>query len=69
MESSIFDKRVVRRNIERGLITQQDYLDHLAGLPDTTDLSEPVEEQLYPEDELEDEHAEESGEATSAEMA
>ena len=53
MDPSIFDKRVVRRNIRKGLITQQDYLDHLSGLEDRSDACEPVEEQLYPKDEEE----------------
>ena len=68
MDSSIFDKRVVRRNIEKGLITQQDYLDHLAGLEDKDDSCDSVEEQLYPEDEAETEHAEAGADASSTEM-
>lgn len=55
MDSSVFDKRVVRRNIEKGLITQQQYLEHLSGLNDLSEQCEPVEESLYPEEETEPE--------------
>ena len=53
MDEFMFDKRVVRRNIERGLITQQDYINYLKNLGDTSSQCEPVEETLYPNGETE----------------
>jgi hypothetical protein len=53
MDEFMFDKRVVRRNIERGLITQQDYINHLERLQDTSSKCEPVEETLYSDGEVE----------------
>jgi hypothetical protein len=54
MDPSIFDKRVVRRNIRKGIITQQQYVDYIKGLDDKVDDCEPVEEQLYLKDEPEE---------------
>lgn len=68
MDTSIFDKRVVRRNMEKGLITQQDYLEYLKGLEDKNEECEPVEERLYPKDETEEEQKEESPDAPPMEM-
>jgi len=51
MNSFLFDKRVVRRNIEKGIITQQDYLAYLEGLENTEENCDLVEEKLYVSDE------------------
>ena len=50
MDSFLFDKRVVRKNIEKGLITQQEYVAYLEGLEDVGTNSQPVEETLYADD-------------------
>jgi hypothetical protein len=62
MDSNIFDKRVVRRNIEKGLITQQDYLNYLKNLQDMTGGCDSVEERLYPGDNDMDESDEDADE-------
>ena len=54
MDSFIFDRRVVRRNIEKGFITQQEYLDHIKNLPDMAEQCEQVEESLYPDEKEEE---------------
>ena len=55
MDTKLFDKRVVRRNIDRGLVSQKDYDAYLKGLGDVEDECEPVEVSLYPSDEEEEE--------------
>jgi hypothetical protein len=47
MDSKVFDKRTVKRNITNGLITKDDYDKFIASLPDGTSMSEPVHEKLY----------------------
>jgi hypothetical protein len=61
MDSNIFDKRVVRRNIEKGVISQQDYLKYLNELEDNAGNCDVVEEELYPRDEPKSENDEASG--------
>ena len=64
MDPKLFDKRVVRRNIDKNLISRKDYDKWLAGLDDMEDECEPVEVSLFPSDEEEEEK---EGEEASAE--
>lgn len=36
MDNRLFDKRVIRRNLDKGAITLKDYQKHIEGLPDAT---------------------------------
>lgn len=56
MDSKLFDKRVVMRNISKRLISRQDYEKHLKGLADLTEQSESIDISLYGDDK-EDEEA------------
>ncbi len=51
MDSKLFDKRTVKRNITNGLITREDYEKYISSLPDTASMAEPVQEKLYGESE------------------
>jgi hypothetical protein len=48
MNDKLFDKRVARRNIDQGLVSQKDYDNYLSNLPDLTDKSALVDVSLYP---------------------
>jgi hypothetical protein len=42
----MFDKRVFKRNIRRGIIAREDYKKFVAGLPDVTDqIADPSEDE------------------------
>ncbi len=42
----LVDKRLVRRHLTTGLITQDTFDKHLSGLPDVVGSSEPIEAEL-----------------------
>jgi len=44
LSPSLFDRRIVERNIKRGLITRKDYEKFLKSLPDVADKIMPPEE-------------------------
>lgn len=48
----LFDTRVVKRNIGKGIVTQKEYDARLAALPDSTENSELVRTRLGEEDSL-----------------
>ena len=48
----ILDKRIIERNIEKGLVTQDEYQQHLSTLPDRDGSFERVE--VAPESSQED---------------
>ena len=42
-DEKLMDIRLIRRNLETGELTQKALDDHLAGLPDVTEASAPLE--------------------------
>lgn len=46
----LFDRRVVERNIKKGLVTTKDYEKHLKGLADATAKLAPKDEPLVTDD-------------------
>jgi hypothetical protein len=56
-EAMLVDKRIVERNINKGLISKEDYRAHLASLQDRADAVELVSIEP-PEDEAEESAAE-----------
>lgn len=62
----LFDRRVVERNIEKGLITRDEYKAYLEGLDDVEDNAGVIEAEfeagLFEDDEEDDEEAEDAGE-------
>lgn len=42
----VLDKRILERNLKKGLITDKELKDHLAKLPDVTERAEPIKVQL-----------------------
>ena len=46
MDLKNFDKRIVGRNIKKGIISQKDYQDHLSSLEDLEDKSEVINIQI-----------------------
>ena len=54
----MFDKRVLDRNVRKGVIDRGDYADYLKSLPDVSDNVAPLEE---PEDEAAEKAAEGEG--------
>ena len=55
MDPQLMDKRIVERNIEKGLITREEYEEYCAKLPDLVRECEEVEVSLYPSDDDEEE--------------
>ncbi len=57
IEAMLVDKRIVERNISKGLISKEDYRAHLASLKDLTDAVElvSIETEEDQEDQVEDE--------------
>lgn len=47
----LFDKRVVERNIKKGLITREEYEKYLSALPDVSDQAEVIQARLGSEEE------------------
>jgi hypothetical protein len=54
MNLKLLDKRVVMRNIEKGVLTQADYQQHLQDLEDLTDQCEEMEVSLFGNDKEEE---------------
>ena len=52
----IVDKRVVERNIKKGLLSREDFDKHLSALPDVADQAETVQARLgeEPDDDEDD---------------
>lgn len=46
IDESMFDTRVVERNMRRGLITQKDYQEYLESLEDNEDNAAPIESEF-----------------------
>ena len=46
LENKIIDKRVVRRNVRKGLLDEKDYDRYLKSLPDVADQAVPVESEV-----------------------
>ncbi len=61
IEDLTMDKRIVDRNLEKGLVTRDELDKHIAGLPDLTDKSEYISvdtpEELEPASPPDDEDA------------
>jgi hypothetical protein len=64
-DEELFDLRTVERNIEKGLITREDYKEYLENLPDAADNIEVFEAE-FEEGVLEDDEEEEAEEAEEA---
>jgi hypothetical protein len=62
----LFDRRVVERNIDKGLITRDEYEEYLEGLDDVEDRAEAIEAEfeagLFEDDEEEADDAEDEDE-------
>ena len=67
MNEKLFDKRVVSRNINQGLVSQKEYDDYLTKLADLGDECTSVDVSLYPSDEEDEESKPESEEEPSPE--
>ncbi|MBN2716858.1 MAG: hypothetical protein JXX14_13485 [Deltaproteobacteria bacterium] len=63
-QARLFDKRVVDRNIDKGLITQTDVAEYLAGLPDVESQSEPLMVDSDDSDDADDAPAESNSESS-----
>lgn len=59
MEMYKFDRRVLKRNLDSGIVTEKEYKKHLADLKNLEKESEVIDVSLYGEDE-ETEDAEEA---------
>ncbi len=59
LQPGLIDKRVVERNIKKGLVSREIFEKHLHSLPDVADQAETVRARLG-EDEVADDSAEES---------
>ena len=46
LENKIIDKRVVRRNVRKGLLDEKDFDRHIKSLPDVADQAVPVESEV-----------------------
>ena len=57
MDDTLFDRRVVRRNINKGLVSQNEYDKHLSKLSNLAEECEDVEVTLYPADNEEERDA------------
>lgn len=49
-----FDKRIIERNIRKGLVKREDYDKHVAALRDVADQAELIEARLSDDDEGDD---------------
>lgn len=65
----LLDKRVVRRNVDKGLVTKDQLESYIASLPDVEDQSQPCTPDPEPEEGAEEaaEGATEGGEAAPEE--
>lgn len=50
----LFDRRVVDRNIKKGLVTTKDYEKHLKALPDAAAKAAPIEQARIDDDDDDD---------------
>ena len=66
MDSRIIDKRVAKRNINKGLLSKEEYDRYIAALPDLANACEEVTEKLFGAAETEEETSESS--ETNAEV-
>ncbi len=57
LDESLFDSRIVERNIRKGLITREDYEKYLDSLDDSKENAEPIESE-FEENVLEDDEEE-----------
>lgn len=55
MDMKLFDRRVVRRNIAKNLVSTKEYDRFIRDLPDLQGKCEPVEVSLFPADDEEKE--------------
>jgi hypothetical protein len=46
LENKIIDKRVVRRNVRKGLLDEKEFDRHIKSLPDVADQAVPVESEV-----------------------
>jgi hypothetical protein len=46
LENKIIDKRVVRRNVRKGLLDEKELDRHIKSLPDVADQAVPVESEV-----------------------
>jgi hypothetical protein len=46
LETKIIDKRVVRRNVRKGLLDEKEFDRHIKSLPDVADQAVPVESEV-----------------------
>lgn len=67
-DEKLFDVRVVERNINKGLITREEYEEYLAGLDDREDNAEKLEA-TFEHGVLEDDEEDEEAEGEEAEEA
>jgi pyrimidine operon attenuation protein/uracil phosphoribosyltransferase len=50
MNSTLFDKRVISRNIDKGILSQDEYHKHLNNLEDLSGKCEEIDVSLYDDD-------------------
>lgn len=60
-DDRLFDVRTVERNIDKGLITREEYEEYLANLPDAAENAETMEAE-FEEGVLDEDEDEEEGE-------
>ena len=53
-EENLFDRRIVKKNIQRGLVTQEEYESYLEQLEDSIDKAAVVRAQFNNSDQEED---------------
>ena len=46
LSEHVLDKRILERNLKKGLISDKELKDHLAKLPDVADRAEPIKVHL-----------------------
>lgn len=63
----VVDKRVVERNIKKGLLSREDFDKHLSALPDVAEQAEEVKARLGEEPEDDDEDIDDEEEDDAAE--
>ncbi|MEI8259060.1 MAG: hypothetical protein WCJ30_25610 [Deltaproteobacteria bacterium] len=60
LQPSLIDKRVVERNIKKGLVSRETFDKHLQSLPDVAEQAETVRARLGDHEESADDSEEES---------
>ncbi len=61
----LFDRRVVDRNIKKGLVSREDYDRFVAGLSDTSANAETIQARLGIDDDIDDSDGPEEGDAVA----